>query len=526
MPTRGDPYTVRDPPTVEWHRSQTPIDHPSASVTTTKIADGAVTTAKIADGAVTAAKLATLDYATLSGLTADPSLAAGRVWFRSDLGLLSYSPDGSTVRRVPYGTINVDAHASRHAAGGADPIPARGISRSMLEYPTVDVLLQYLHIIGKATLMIIEGYTDAGYVTTDDFADKAVGDAAHEGGAVAIFRARLANPKNSYFNRIITSATTADHDLLVIIDGTSTRLAYEAVDLPTCTWYSLRLECAGSTIKSVRAGVTISATDTCFAAGRFGHNFYGHISGEYGKIQYPFLRAPSSSLPAAVAILESEVSGSGTSEDPYGPTLSSRLVPVTAELPSFLYREARKYEMLKSKGFTEEEMELLLGYVPQHQVDLDAVTWGAFEFHPDKAPSGVVVFVYGDNPYRQGAIQRQAEHAKKKGLRAFDPPRNYGEAVALYNKLRSDFPHWLAGKDNFAYMCLGWEELDAFQNVDFYYGELLEHKTHYDQLKRVDPKEIESRLLELKAKLEKMTVLPKERDKHLRKVEELLKKGW
>ena len=57
-------------------------------------------------------------------------------------------------------------------------------------------------------------------------------------------------------------------------------------------------------------------------------------------------------------------------------------------------------------------------------------------------------------------------------------------------------------------------------------GELLEHKTHYNQLKRVDPKEVESRLLELKARLERMAVLHEERDKHLRKLEELLRRGW
>jgi hypothetical protein len=63
---------------------------------------------------------------TLEKLTSDPSLAAGKLWFRSDLGLLSYSPDGSTVRRIPYGTINVDSHASRHEKGGADPIRVLG----------------------------------------------------------------------------------------------------------------------------------------------------------------------------------------------------------------------------------------------------------------------------------------------------------------------------------------------------------------------------------------------------------------
>jgi len=41
--------------------------------------------------------LAGIDYLTLSCLTSDPPLAKGRIWFRSDLGQLRYSPDGSTV---------------------------------------------------------------------------------------------------------------------------------------------------------------------------------------------------------------------------------------------------------------------------------------------------------------------------------------------------------------------------------------------------------------------------------------------
>lgn len=40
------------------------------------------------------------DSIDLAQLTADPSLAAGRVWFRSDEGKLYYSPDGSTVKEV------------------------------------------------------------------------------------------------------------------------------------------------------------------------------------------------------------------------------------------------------------------------------------------------------------------------------------------------------------------------------------------------------------------------------------------
>jgi LmbE family N-acetylglucosaminyl deacetylase len=77
-----------------------------------------------------------------------------------------------------------------------------------------------------------------------------------------------------------------------------------------------------------------------------------------------------------------------------------------------------------------------------------------------------------------------------------------------------------------AYQILGWEFLDWMQNVDFYYGELLEHKAHYDQLKRVDPKEIENRLKELIDKLSKVTVLTDERDKHINKAREILRRGW
>jgi len=38
------------------------------------------------------------DYIEFSGLTADPALAPGRIWFRSDLNKLRWSPDGSTVK--------------------------------------------------------------------------------------------------------------------------------------------------------------------------------------------------------------------------------------------------------------------------------------------------------------------------------------------------------------------------------------------------------------------------------------------
>jgi len=77
----------RPVPGLDVHRTAIPIDHPDLSVTTEKIANEAVTTTK----------LATLDHITLSGLTSDPPLTAGRIWFRSDVRQLRYTPDGSTV---------------------------------------------------------------------------------------------------------------------------------------------------------------------------------------------------------------------------------------------------------------------------------------------------------------------------------------------------------------------------------------------------------------------------------------------
>jgi len=146
---------------------------------------------------------------------------------------------------------------------------------------------------------------------------------------------------------------------------------------------------------------------------------------------------------------------------------------------------------------------------------------GAFELHPDKAPT-IIVTITGDNPYSPGGVERQKTIAK----RVFTPPKSYDEAVALHKTLAKDYPHWLAGKDNFAYQVLGLEVFDYFQNVDFYYGELLEYKTHYDQIKKVPDFEIRNRLNELVNKLSRATVLVDERDKHVAKVKEVLRRGW
>jgi len=476
---------------------------------------------------------------TLPSLTADPTLAEGKLWYRADLDRLQYAIDTATKREIPYGTINVDAHASRHAYGGADAIPAGGIARSQLEYPTVDVNFAYLALINKVVYGSgnVYGYT---VLTRDSFTDKTVWAGVQVNAYPSVI-GRYQDRNNSYSSTYNPSASTSDHALHKCSAGTYTTLATEAIDIDT-SGRGLAIVCSGSVIKSLRYEIstyldplalptpnaTISATDTSFASGLYGFRplcqTYPHGGCDSASA---WLKAPLSPLPPALGVLEVNLEGSGKPEDPYRPLSSRNLAEITSltGLPDFLYAEAKKYSILKAKGFTDDEIKAVFGYIPQHQVDLDSVTLGVFELHPDKAPTAIVT-ITADNPYKSGAILRQIDFAKGKNLRVFSPPRDYREAVELYNQLERDYNHWIAGKDNFAYQTLGHEIFDWMQNVDFYYGELLEHKTHYNQLKQVSDREMTGRLNELIDKLSRETALVNERDKHIDKAKEILKKGW
>jgi hypothetical protein len=412
--------------------------------------------------------------------------------------------------------------------------PDSSVTRGKLEYPTVDVSFTYLSAINK-----VKGCSFGvwGYMllTYDSFSDKSV-FAFLQVNDHALNIGRASDKNNMYWCKFSPSQATADHRLEKYVAGTTITLAYESIDIDN-SGRGLQHSCSGSMLKSMRfelplpvyplslqtPNATISATDTAFASGLWGLRFLRdaspHGGTESGSV---FLLPPASALPPAQLILEVGVEGNGK-DIPYAPSLSKNLVEISSlqGLPDFLYQESKRYQILRNKGFTDEEMKLLLGYVPQHQVDLDSVTWGAFEFHPDKA-SAVIITIIGDNPYSLGAIERQKANAK----RVFKVPKDYDEAVNLYDQLKRDYPHWLAGKDNFAYQVLGFEVFDWLQNIDFYYGELIEYKTHYQQLKMVPDWEMRSRLNEIKDKLSRVNVLVDERDKHLGKLNEILKKGW
>jgi len=412
---------------------------------------------------------------------------------------------------------NLNAHRT------AVPIdhPDRSVTRVKLEYPTVDVSFSYLSSIGKAKHPNAPGGYAPLIATVDSFADKAA--IYNASAARNKLTGRFIDAKNLYDHRHDAGYSTSDHRIVKYVNGSFYNIAIESIDLDQELTYVYMFSISGSTLKGFRDDLTtpkISGTDTSFASGLWGVG--GWFADVASSLCCAILLAPASPSPQAISILEVGVEGSGRPDDPYRPLMSRNLVEVSrlAGLPDFLYREAKKYEVLRARGFTDEEMELLLGYVPQHVVDLDAVTLGAFEFSPDKSSTAIVTVV-GDNPYSLGAVERQKGRVK----RWWGPPSGYNEVVELYRQLSRDFD-WLAGKDNFAYQVLGWEELGWLQNVDFYYGELVEHRTHYSQLKQVSDDEIRGRIEELIGKLSNMGVLRGERESHIAKANEVLRRGW
>lgn len=403
----------------------------------------------------------------------------------------------------------------------------RTITRADLEYPTENVNYIYLSIIGKTIRSSFLGAEyHWAYLTSDNFTDKAI--------EILLLKdvydyniGRFVDGNNFYINHIDTGAVTADFACWILSGGTFTKLGYEAVDLPSYNYF-VKLSISGSTLSNYRSPdmsiLRFSVTDTTFSSGKYGGGSRG--SGVTLMILNWYITPPSSPLPQPLRIFETDVIGSGGENDPYRPNLLQDLREISqlTGLPEFLYQEAKKYEILKNKGFTDEEIELLFGSIPQHQVDLNAVTYGSFEFRHD-SPTNIIA-IYQDNPYQSGAILKQEETVKAKNLRVLKPPRDYLEAKQQYNELRKEFTHWLAGLHNYCYQMIGHEDFEAMQASDFYYGELIEHKTHYKQIKQVSDWEIRRNLNRWKERLKRGTILAEEREKHLRKFEEIERLGW
>lgn len=409
--------------------------------------------------------------------------------------------------------------------------PDRSVTRAKLEYPTEDVDLLYLLHIGKAQFKTHEDF-NINLLTKDAFADKAIrcqvvySDAIDfvywhlyaRAGDSGVFHDREFK-NNNYICDISIKRSTEDFRLLKTVNGAQTILATEAVDLYTLTAYDLVFCLTGSTLKGFRddlASPKLTATDTDLASGIFGASFITGYSDDADISYYfsfincvssiPFLLAPLTKLPKPKAIVEVPVVGKGTLEDPFRPDFKKELVRVEkSSIPEKVWRAIR----CNSKK----------------EINRLAVTWGAFEFNPKE--STTVVMIYGGNPYNSSrAIEKHVEYVKNSNLKAYKAPRDYKEAIVVYKRLRSEHREFTAGKDNFAYQSLGHEVLEAFSVADFYYGHLLEHKVGYKQLKRVPDWEIRRTLNIWRSRLERVNVLTEERDKHLRKIVEVIRKGW
>jgi len=365
------------------------------------------------------------------------------------------------------------------------------VKRSDLEYPTEDVSFIYLTAISKVASDT--KYWNADHVAiycVDPFTDKAVEIMLIDTGKAL---GRYQKSRDWYDALISSGRATSDFVLRKCEAGSITDLGSEAVDLTENYFYRVKLSISGSTLKGFREDMAtpkITVTDSTFTSGYYGCVELNTQSQQNIHLDF-WLRPPSSKIPKPKIILDIEVEGTGTLSNPLRPSLLHNII------------DNGRYG----------------------KVDTLSVSWGVFDFKP-KASSLATIVVYSDNPYNPRAVEKHVEYAKNKNLRVLKPPRDYTEAVEQYKGLRVEHKEWLAGKDNFAYQTLGDEVYELFSVADFYYGHLLEHKKGYKQLKQVPDWELRRTLNRWRGRLEKVNVLTGERDKHLKKLVEVLRKGW
>ena len=415
--------------------------------------------------------------------------------------------------------------------------PDRSVLRTKIEYPTENVSFSHLAAIDKVGGGLFR-YSSL-VVTKDVLVDKSVFGVVQPTN-VPMIAGRYNDANNTYVAEFYTPAETADHRLVKIVGGDVVIIAEESVDIGL-SGQGLAISCSGSSIKSMRwdtggfldplslptPTATISATDTDLASGRFGYRFLDTLSYQGGVAELSaYLLPPLTSLPPAKAVIECEV----TEEEVMGRALVPRLrrEPIEVDriekaVPDYIKCQARIFRELRNRGLEDSEIAMILGYLPQSRVDIAAVTWGAFDYKQRKET--MVIVVTNANPYSDKAIEKQVEFARSVNLRVSKPPRDYREAIQQYKTFRKDHEEWIAGKDNWAYITLGQEVFELFQVADTYYGNIVD-KIKPDAYKYVPDWEMYRTINMWLKRLERVTVLTEERDKHIRKLREVLRVGW
>ncbi|MEL9929594.1 MAG: hypothetical protein QXF50_01685, partial [Sulfolobales archaeon] len=358
-----------------------------AAVTSAKIADGSITTSKIADASITPPKIKSvttpsdgyvLSYDASSGLFKWVASAGGvsslsqliidvdKDWGGHVIKNLGTPVDPGDSLRLQDLTSHKNASPIDHPDGSITTakIADGNVTRAKLEYPTSNVSFAYLAAIDKV-MYVSFGTWGVRVLTRDSFTDKAVFAAVQVNAYPAVF-ARVQDYNNSYESLYNPAASTADHFIEKLSAGSFTTLATESIDIDT-KGRGLAISVVGSTIKSMRfellsavdplnlptPNATITATDTTFTSGRFGYRVLRETYPHGGTTpDAVYLKAPMSPSPQPIAYFEVPVTGSGTPDDPF-----------RAQMPELIEWDwsinllaKKKYDILRSKGFTDEEI--------------------------------------------------------------------------------------------------------------------------------------------------------------------------
>lgn len=366
-----------------------------------------------------------------------------------------------------------------------DPNIDGKVARTELEYPTSDVTFSYLASINKAEYAYGTNIF-AAILTVDSFTDKATATSVAANISNPCL-ARFVDASNHYYVRHDIPQTTADFRLHKVVAGTHTLLGYEAIDL-TAHSSEEAISCSGSTIKAFRNDLTtpkVSVTDTDLVSGQYG---LGGVPGnQYGFVQHVGgkLLTPLSRLLQAQRILEFDVVGTGKDDDPLKPNFA----------------------------------QLIDKHIEYGNIDKLSITWSAFDY---KGEATMLITVFGDNPYQQGAILAQESYVKSKNLKVIKPPRDLLEAKQIYTSIKQERPDMIVGVHNLAYQCIGDEDLEVLAVADFYDG-FVQGTYDIKDLHKVPEWELEKTIEMWIERLKKSKITTTEKDKHERKLKEVLK---
>ncbi|ALG76225.1 hypothetical protein [Pyrobaculum genetic element 1] len=266
----------------------------------------------------------------------------------------------------------------------------------------------------------------------------------------------------SYEMKIVNSAS--DHLLVCWSLGSATVIGSEGVDLADYH-YLFGLSASGSTFKAYRAWVTaktiasqtarFTVTDTNYASGYPGIGFVS--GGHQHYLTMTYFLPPFSQAPQAVALIEYEVVGDGTLNEPFRPLFPQEFIEIRPSDVSSQEWDAVKHNIKGRNGHS--------------IVDRLAITWGAVDFRADSsgkpvAPT-VLVAVFDQ---RSDRVVRHINHARGRNKHVYKAPFDT-KLHYIYVTERRD-RDWLITENELAYQLLGREDLEVVAVADFYEREI------------------------------------------------------